>query len=91
MFRAGQHMRQLRRIVADRVDIEEHRAGDVACAILGVNVALLHHRGIRGVDHDDIAIVQMLGKPFGRFEPAARRRWGRVRFGSQHFCSRFNG
>jgi hypothetical protein len=27
----------------------------------------------------------MLGEPFGRFEPAARRRWGRVRLGSQHF------
>jgi hypothetical protein len=78
-------MRQLRRMIGDRVDGEEHGAWDVTGAMLGQHVAFLRHRGIGGVDHDDVAIAQMLGEPFGRFEPAARRRWGGIRLGSQHF------
>ena len=39
--RARQHVRQFRRMVADRFDVEEHRAGNVAAAIFRVRVALL--------------------------------------------------
>ena len=40
-------------MIADRLDVEEHRAGDMAGAILGVGVALLRRQEIRTVDHDD--------------------------------------
>ena len=60
-------------MIADRLDVEEHGAGDMAVAILGMRVALLRRQEIRTVDHDQIAIAQMLGEPIGRNQPSALR------------------
>ena len=73
LLRAGQHVRQFGRMVADRIDVEKHRAGNVAGAVFGRDVALLSRRGIRAVDHDEVSVAQMLGKPIGRDQPAAGR------------------
>ena len=36
-----QHVRQIGRVIGDRVDVEEHRAGNMAADILGARVAVL--------------------------------------------------
>jgi hypothetical protein len=75
-------------MVADRLDIEEHRARDVAGAIFGMCVALLRRQKVGGIDDADSGIAQTRGKPFSRYQPAACRLWGRAVFSSQHDGSR---
>ena len=58
--------------------------GNMAVAIFGLRVALLRRQEEAAVDHDDVAVAQMFGKPFGRNEPAARRRRVKGIFGSEH-------
>jgi hypothetical protein len=73
---ARQHVRQGRRVVGDRVDVEEHRARDVRLSELGPRVALELRHVPGAIEHPDVALVEMLGEPLGRDE---RRRLGRAR------------
>ncbi len=50
-----QHVRQVGGMIADRLDVEEHRAGNMAAAILGLRIALLRRHEVRAVDGDDVA------------------------------------
>ena len=52
-------------MIADRIDIEKYRAGNVARTILCVPVTLLCRQKQRAVDDGDIAVAQMLGQPVG--------------------------
>src|SRR5215469_6576260 len=71
-------------MIGDRFDVEEYRAGDMAVVIFGLRVALLRRQEEAAVDHDDIAVAQMFGQPFGRNEPTARGGGGKGIFGSEH-------
>jgi hypothetical protein len=61
-----QHVRQIARLLGDGVDIEEHRAGDVAFEKLGPPVAAGGRHVPRRVDHADARRVQVRGQPVGR-------------------------
>src|SRR5208282_4795170 len=81
---AGQHVRQVGRMIGDRFDVEEYRARDVALAILGVGVALLRRQEVRPVNDTKVAVTQMLGEPFRRNQPAAFGGGRECFVGSEH-------
>ncbi len=57
-------------MVRDRVDVEAHRAGNVAGEIFGRGVAL-HGRKVGGaVDYHDVGGAEAFGQPIGAHEPA---------------------
>ena len=64
-------MRQLGGMVADRFDIEKHRARDMSALIFGNRIAIVLRQKIGGVDHGDLWIAQVAGQPIGRYQPAA--------------------
>jgi hypothetical protein len=65
---ARQHVRQARRAIRDRVDIEEHRARHVRLRELGARVTLELRHVPGAVDDPDVALAEILGEPFGRHE-----------------------
>src|ERR1700691_3997420 len=71
-------------MIADRLNVEKHRAGNMAAAILGMSVALLRRQEIRGVDRNYVAVTQVIGEPVGRNQPAACRGGGEGIVGSEH-------
>ena len=64
----GQHVRQAGRRVGDRVDVEEHRAGDVAEAKL-LRAHASGRRQVPGpVDDSDLRLAEMGGQPIASDE-----------------------
>jgi hypothetical protein len=56
-------------MIRNRVDVEAHRAGDMACEIFSRGVAL-HGRQIEGAVNDgDLGRAETLGQPIGAYEP----------------------
>jgi hypothetical protein len=66
--RRGQHVRQVRGLVRDLVDVEEHRAWNVGQVVLGPGVALGGGHVPGAVDDPDVRRVEVLGQPGGRDE-----------------------
>ena len=53
-------------MILDGVDVEKNRARDVAGEIFAARVPV-HGRQIeRGVDHDDVGRLEVVGEPIGR-------------------------
>jgi hypothetical protein len=59
---------QLGRTIADPLDIEDHRAGNVDVAIFRMRVALLRQKA-GAVDGNEVWIMRALGQPIGRHQP----------------------
>ena len=60
------HVRQVRALVGDLVDVEEPRARDMAGIVFGPGVAPHLGQVPRGVKNPQIGVFQMGGKPVGR-------------------------
>ena len=74
----GQHVRQRRRMIGDRVDVEIGRAGDMLLEKLRPAVALRRRQIPGGVENDEVARPEVRGEPVDLDE--RRRRWGGVHF-----------
>jgi hypothetical protein len=61
-------------MVADRLDIEKHRARNMSVFIFGMGIAIVLRQEIGRVDHDDLRIAQMVGEPIRRHQPTTGRR-----------------
>ncbi len=70
--RRRQHMRQIGGFVGDAVDVEKHRARDVALDIFRVGVAPRRRHMPGGVENDEIGLVEPVGEPFCRDEKRFR-------------------
>ena len=66
--RVRQHMRQVGLGVGDRVDVEKHRAGNMAGKIFRAGVAPGRRHMPGGVEDDEIGRVEMVGEPLRRDE-----------------------
>ncbi len=64
-----QHVRQRVRLVRDRVDVEEQRAGNVPRIVLRLRVAPGGRQMQRAVEHDDVGGIEMCGEPIGLDHP----------------------
>lgn len=63
-FRRGKHVGQVRRLIGDFIDVEEHRAGDVGRLVgrpAGARV-VRHEPG--GVDDPQILVIEVGFQPF---------------------------
>ena len=65
---ARQHVRRGVRTVADLVDVEEARAGDVGGQIFVAAAAAGRRHVPAGIDDDEVGVAEMLREPFGRDE-----------------------
>ena len=65
-------MRQIRRMIGDRIDVEEDRARDMAFEIFRLGVAFFGGKQKGAVDHREIGRVEIFGKPRGRDEERIR-------------------
>jgi hypothetical protein len=61
-------------MIGDRLDIETHRARDVAGAILRRGVAILGGEIVGTVEHHEVGRSQACGKPIRGDQPAATHR-----------------
>ncbi len=66
LLRRRQHMGQGTVLVADLVDIEELRAGNVGGDEVGLRITRIAGQVPRGVQHLHPVVAQMLVQPFGR-------------------------
>src|ERR1700730_14118866 len=86
--RVGQHVRQIRRMIRDRIDVEEDGAGDMPFEIFRLGVAFFSGQEKRAVDDRDIGRTQMFRKPCGRDEESVLRDCCHAR--ASHFTWRFS-
>ena len=63
---ARQHVRRGIRAVADLVDVEEARAGDVGGEIFVAAAAAARRHVPARIDDDEVGLAEMVGQPFGR-------------------------
>jgi hypothetical protein len=71
LVRPRQHVGQLGRMIGDRIDVEEHRAGNMSGNVLRPGVAVLRRQVVGPVDDGDVRLAERAGKPFGGLQPAA--------------------
>src|SRR5262245_49647259 len=69
---AGQHVRQVGRIVCDGIDVEKDRTWNMPGKIFGLRVPLLCGQIVGAIDNGDARLAELADQPFGRLEPAAR-------------------
>ena len=58
-------------MIGDRIDVEEHRTGNMSGNILRPGVAVLRRQVVGSVDDGDLRLADFADKPFGGLEPAA--------------------
>src|SRR5215475_574921 len=66
-------------MVRDGLDVEEHRAGNVAGEIFGVGVTPLRGQDIGAVDDGKVGSAELRSEPIGRDKPTAGQLTGRNR------------
>ena len=64
-MRLGQHVREVRAVVGNLIDIEEDRAWDVVQFEFAARIKAFVGEVPRGVHDTDIRCRDMLGEPFG--------------------------
>ena len=64
--RRGEHVRHRVRLVRQRLDVEEARAGDVPGLKLGCRVAAVGGHEHACIDDDEVGLAEMLVEPGGR-------------------------
>ena len=62
------HMRQIRAIVGDIVDVEEARTGDVLGVVGRLRIPLHLRQEPRSVQNAQVGVLQMGSKPIRRYE-----------------------
>ena len=76
LFRARQHVRRWVLPVAELVDVEEARCGDMGGQILIATAAAARRHVPGGVNDDEVRLAQMLRQPFGGNERVHASRIG---------------
>lgn len=69
--RRRQHVWQIRRVVGNFVDVEEHRAGNVAGEVFVEALAVVRGQVPGTVDDRNVAFLDPIGELIGRDQPAA--------------------
>ncbi len=72
MFGRGQHVGRVGTAIDQRSELEEDRSGNVRGLVFGARIATRFERVLGGVDHPQIARVELSAKPFGGYETVHR-------------------